>query len=167
MVAVQCRPPKNKVTKLCSQNIIISISENLKMSQGDKLKCSHYNSGHCKFVKKEKGCKFHHNERVCEIQNCKDKKFSGRHPKSCKFGDTCRFQVRCSYKHEKDQPPKEIISIENTSKEVGQLKADIAKLKEDNYIKLNILAKVHYNELEELRNQITTLNKTLISNVEQ
>ena len=72
--------------------------------------------------------------------------------------DTCIFQVQCSYKHAKDQPPKEIIYIENTSKEVDQLKVDI---------KINILAKVHYNEQEELRNEITTLNKTLISNLEQ
>jgi hypothetical protein len=71
------------------------------------------------------------------------------------------------YKHAKDQPPKEILSIENTSKEVEQLKADIYKLKEENDIKINILAKVHYNELEEIRNEITALNRTLISNSDQ
>ena len=75
-------------------------------------------------------------------KTAKTKKCPGRHPKLCKFGDTCRLQVQCSYKHEKEQLSKEIISIESTSKEVNQLKADKAKLKEENDIKINILAKV-------------------------
>ena len=142
-----------------------TISENLTMSQKYRLKCSHFNSGYCKFAKKEKGCKFYHPQTTCELPNCKDKKCPARHPRSCKFGDTCSFQTRCSYKHEKYKPSKEL--IENTSKEVDQLKADIAKLKNENDIKINILAKVHYNELEELKNKITTLEKDIMENLEK
>ena len=102
-------------------------------------------------VKREKGCKLYHPETNCEIINCKDKKCPGRHPRPCEFGDTtCIFQVRCAYKHGKDQPSKQSISIKSTSNEVEQLKSDTAKLKEENDIKINILAKVHFKELEEL-----------------
>ena len=73
------------------------------MCQEDQIKCYHYNSGYCKLVKRERGCKLYHPETNCEIINCKDKECPDRHPRPCKFGDTtCIFQVRCPYKHGKD-----------------------------------------------------------------
>ena len=96
------------------------------MSQEDKIKCSHYNSGHCKFAKKENGCKLYHPETICEILNCKNKKCSSRHPRPCKYGDSCVFQIRCSYKHKVEST-----SIVSTRKEVEQLRTDITKLKEE------------------------------------
>jgi chromosome segregation ATPase len=56
------------------------------------------------------------------------------------------------------------ISIETTSKEVEQMKADIAKLKEENDIKINTLAKVHFKELEELRNENIKLRNDMKEN---
>ena len=44
-----------------------------------------------------------------------------------------------------------LASFENPSKQVDQLKVDIEKLKEENDIKINILANVHCKELEELK----------------
>ena len=66
----------------------MTVSENFKMSQEDNIKCNHYNSGNCKFAKKEKGCKFFHPETICELPKCKDKKCPDIHPRPCKFGDT-------------------------------------------------------------------------------
>ena len=106
------------------------------MSPEDKTKCGHYNSGYCKFMKKENGCKYFHPDKTCERPTCKDKKCSDRHPKPCKFGDTCLFQTRCSYKHLKDRLTDENILIASTTREVDELRAEIAKLKEENDIKI-------------------------------
>ena len=138
-----------------------NISEIPKMSQEEQIKCSYYNSGYCKFTKKEKGCKFYHPEETCYIPNCNNKKCPARHPKSCKFGDTCVFQTGCSYKHAKTDLSDDSISIVETNKEIDQLKADIAKLKEENDIKINILAKVHINELEEVTHENSALKEEL------
>ena len=43
---------------------------------------------------------------------------------------------------------------------------DIAKLKNENDIKINILSKFHYNELEELKNKNTT-QKDIMENLEK
>ena len=154
---MQCRPPTWEVIQLYSLNKIFTVSENLKMSPEDKIKCTHYNSGFCKFKKKETGCKFFHPEKTCERPTCKDKNCSYRHPKPCKFGDTCLFQNRCSYKHLKPQQNDENVLITSTTREVDELRAEIAKLKEENYIKINLQVKVQYKELEELRNKNTSL----------
>ena len=124
-ISVQCRPLKGKVIKLCSSNIHNTIPEIPKMSQEGQLKCSHYNSGYCKFAKKERGCRFFHPEATCELPNCRNRNCPDRHPRSCKFGDTCIFQIRCSYKHEKEKAPEKSTSIEETVKELDQLKVDI------------------------------------------
>ena len=137
------------------------------MSQEGQLRCRHYNSGYCKFAKKDRGCRFFHPEATCELPNCRNKKCPDRHPMSCKFGDTCLFQIRCSYKHAKDRAPEKSTSIEDFVKEVDQLKVDIEKLKEDNNIKVNVLAKVHYKEIEELRTINATLNTDVIENLNQ
>lgn len=164
---MQCRPLKGTVIKLCSLNIHNTISEIPKMSQEGQLKCSHYNSGYCKFAKKERGCRLFHLEATCELPNCRNKKCPDRHPRSCKFGDTCIFQIRCSYKHAKEKVAEKSTSIEDMVKEVDQLKVDIEKLKEENDIKVNLLAKVHYTELEELRTINATLNKDITQNLKQ
>ena len=54
-----------------------------------------------------------------------------------------------------------------TVKEVDQLKVDIEKLKEENNIKENVLAEVHYKELEELSIINATLNNDIIDNLNQ
>ena len=157
-----CRPLKGKVITLYSRKNIITVSENLKMSQEEKIKCSHYNSGYCKFAKKESGCKLYHPETTCEIPNCNNKKCPSRHQRPCRHGATCVFQIRCSYKH-----TVESISIVSTSKEVEQLRADITKLNEENNTKINILAKVHWKELEELRNENNSLKKENKDSIQQ
>jgi hypothetical protein len=57
----------------------------------------------------------------------------------------------------KPQQNDENVLITSTTREVDELRAEIAKLKEENDIKINLLVKVQYKELEELRNENTSL----------
>ena len=47
------------------------------------------------------------------------------------------------------------------TEQVDILKAEIVELKEENYCKINILAKVHFKELEYVQNENTLLRKAL------
>ena len=49
------------------------------------------------------------------------------------------------------------VLITSTTREVDELRAEIAMLNEENDIKINLLVKVQYKELEELRNENTSL----------
>ena len=48
-------------------------------------KCSYFNSGYCRYTKKEMGCKNYHPSDVCQLPECREKAY--RHPKKCKFED--------------------------------------------------------------------------------
>ena len=63
------------------------------------IKCSYYNRGHCKYMKK--GCRFSHPEEVCNVFMCKSKACPKRHPKSCKYRANCvhKKSGKCSYDH--------------------------------------------------------------------
>ena len=59
--------------------------------------CYFFKFGFCKYVDK---CKFKHEKKICEKENCEIEKCASRHPKSCryfkefgmcKFGDYCLF----------------------------------------------------------------------------
>ena len=43
------------------------------MSQREVKKCSYFNSGNCRYTKKENGCKNCHPIDECKIQGCKQK----------------------------------------------------------------------------------------------
>ena len=129
------------------------------MSQGVVIKCSYFNSGYCRYTKKEMGCKKHHPSDDCTVQGCREKACPNRHPKKCKFEDKCMFQSRCSYKHFKEVSKNK--EKEKLQEEVRVLKAEITKIKKDNDIKIIILAKVHLSELEELKQENSKLNKSV------
>ena len=59
------------------------------MSGGIVKKCVYFNSGHCRYTKKEMGCNNLHPKEVCELQGCREKSCLNSHPKKCKFGDEC------------------------------------------------------------------------------
>ena len=107
-------------------------------------KCSHFNSGYCRYAERQKGCKYIHTSEVCDVVHCKQSTCPKRHPKLCRFKDQCRFQSRCSYSHKQiNFNEKESIKI---SKEIESLKGEVDKLKPENTEKITMLAKVHFKD---------------------
>ena len=128
------------------------------MSGGEVMKCKYFNSGYCRYTKKEMGCKNFHPTDVCKVEGCREKECPDRHPKKCKFEDECRYSS-CLYNHvKKVVHPKE---QEDLQKEIDVLKTEIHKLKNENDVRINILAKVHLNELEDLKRENTTLHNSI------
>ena len=125
------------------------------MSQGSSKKCFYFNSGYCKYSQKENGCKDFHPTESCTQINCNNQGCPLRLPKKCKYLEKSSFQKRCSYKHEKE--PTHEDEIINEEKKLNNLKADIEFLKQENNEKVNILAKVHLQELKDLRKDNTNL----------
>ena len=123
------------------------------MSEEVKRKCYYYNSGYCKFSRREKGCKFFHPEENCKLSKCKDKLCPNRHPKTCKFGEECRYQTKCSYSHVGIFERNETSEITRLKGDIENLKTEIYVLNVENNIKLNTIAEDYSRELEELRFQ--------------
>ena len=123
-----------------------------------RKKCTFYNVGYCKYSRKENGCKLYHPEKCCQLLNCFDRECPRRHPRTCRFGETCLFQSGCAYKHSFGVKNKEIVDMTDL---VEILKAEIVELKKENDCKINILAKVHYKELEYIQNENVLLRKAL------
>ena len=72
------------------------------MAEDNSIKCTYFNSGYCKFTRKENGCCYLHPAESCKIPKCKDKGCPQRHPKTSRHDKQCRYQTRCMYNHEKD-----------------------------------------------------------------
>ena len=122
------------------------------MNEVSERKCLYFNSGYCKFSKREYGCKRYHPEQNCQITGCKDKVCPYQHPKKCKFAETCRFQSRCAYSHDnniKERSVNEELDI--AVKEIDKLKAEIMKLQEENDNRVNLLVRVHLREIEDFK----------------
>ena len=104
-------------------------------------KCKYYNSGYCKFASRRNGCRDIHPTENCKYEDCKDKCCPHRHPKKCKYVEYCMFQSRCLYMHnecERLSVSKEIYKCNDI---VLDLKAEIAKLNDENYRKFYILSR--------------------------
>ena len=113
------------------------------MSGLPQIKCKYYNSGYCKFSRKESGCKKYHPTYICKITKCKDKTCRNRHPKVCRFKEECRFQLHCSYTHSKPEYKRNTSKeIKSLTEHVDNLKKEISILKVENYMKINSLVKV-------------------------
>ena len=98
-------------------------------------KCSYYNSGFCKFVKRGNECKYFHPTETCETPKCDTQTCNKRHPKKCRHGDTCRFQTRCLYNHSKNgnnKSDKHNDEVDNITKQVTNLKSEINLLDKEN-----------------------------------
>ena len=64
----------------------------------NSFQCYHNNLGYCRFREK---CRYKHYFNVCSRSICRDIGCPYRHPKTFKYGDLCRFQIRkvCLYYH--------------------------------------------------------------------
>jgi vacuolar-type H+-ATPase subunit I/STV1 len=138
------------------------------MTDTTQRKCSYYNSGYCKFTRKENGCRYLHPTECCINAKCKDKLCPLNHPKKCRHGDHCRYQTKCMYKHVTDKVNNIAKLTEMDEKETNQLteeikmlKAEIEKLKEENIEKINELTKLHLLERNGLQNETITLKHTI------
>ena len=129
------------------------------MNEASERKCLYYNSGYCKFSKREYGCKKYHPEQNCKITGCKDKACPFRHPKKCKFAETCRFQIRCAYSHDSEKERNFNEELDIAVKDIHKLKAEIVKLQNENDNKVNLLVRVHLREIEDFRIQNLALKK--------
>ena len=136
------------------------------MYEADSTKCSHYNSGYCKFIRSENGCRYLHPAETCTLQKCRDKGCPSRHPKMCRHGEQCRYKTKCMYKHKKydssnirPNTKKTDDRIESLEKEITLLKAEISKLKAENEFKVEALGKVHLLEMEEVKKKNNDLVK--------
>ena len=122
------------------------------MSGGVVMKCKYFKSGYCRYTQKEMGYKNFHPTDVCKIEGCRE--CPNRHPWKCKFEDECRYSS-CLFNHvKKVVHPKE---KEDLQKEIDVLKTEIHKLKNENDVKVNILAKV-----EDLKRENTKLHNSIM-----
>ena len=144
------------------------------MHEADSKKCTHYNSGYCKFVRSEKGCRYLHPAETCTIQKCRDKGCSSRHPKMCRHGEKCRYKTKCMYKHKKydsssirHNTKKTDDKTESFKKGITLLKAEISKLKAENEFKVEALCKVHLLEMEDVKKKNNDLVKRLKKEVRE
>ena len=116
------------------------------MTEANPAKCSYFNSGYCKFMKKENGCRYGHPTESCKTPRCRDKGCPFKNPKTCRHGQQNRYQSRCMKQHLKDvanntsglEKNTDDITI-NIKAEIENMKADIVKLKSDNDDKVHAL----------------------------
>ena len=139
------------------------------MTEANSKKCTYFNSGYCKFTRKENGCRYAHPTESCTIIKCNDKRCPFRHPKKCRHGDQCIYQTNCMYKHYKDTSTVEKNDNSNGDKiqyltiEVETLKSQIGKLKEENDDKIKTLVRIHALELSKFQEENNTLRENISS----
>ena len=130
-------------------------------------KCSYFNSGYCKFTRKENGCKYYHPTEACTKTKCNNKSCDKRHPKKCRHGDQCRFRTRCLYKHFNNDQGTDIVcaegSVKHITEEISKLRSEISTLKKENDVKINKLVKVHLKELEDLKPENNILKNNFVA----
>lgn len=138
------------------------------MTEANPPKCSYFNKGYCKFIKKENGCRYAHPTECCKVSKCRDKGCPLRHPKKCRHGEKCRYQTKCLYKHSKDNTDNTVQSNQsnedktlNLAAEVKNLKAEIVNLKLENDRKINALVNLHLLELQDLQRENISIKNNL------
>ena len=146
---------KEEGCKDCTPHLCKFLIQNIpKMTGPHSQKCSYNNSGYCKFSRSKTGCKRYHPTEICQINSCASKTCPQRHPKTCKYGENCMYQAKCSYRHN-DKYEKKMIDLTQMSeleKQVDILTTEINVLKKENDEKINTLAKAHLKELEDIKN---------------
>ena len=131
------------------------------MSGLPQKKCPYYNTGYCKFARKESGCKNYHPKNVCKVTKCRDKTCPDRHPKVCRFKEECRFQLCCSYNHSTpEQNQNACEEITSLTEAVNIVKKEIDTLKDKNHIQNNNIVKVQLAELDKIRNENVKLTQS-------
>ena len=83
------------------------------------FQCFHNNVGYCKY---RDHCQYQHFTEICQKTVCRDKTCKFRHPRSCKFGEHCRFLQKqcCLYRHK--------VLKSNSDEESGNLMLEVKKL---------------------------------------
>ena len=142
------------------------------MAEEKSRKCTYFNSGYCKFTRKENGCRYLHPAESCQIQKCRDKACPLRHPKKCRHGEQCRYQTRCMYNHAKDNASKARSKMigdnaKNMDEELKLLKAEVDKLKAENEFRVEALARIHLLELEDVKQKHNKLLKGYMKEVKE
>ena len=95
-----------------------------------ELICRYNKFGYCKFGNH---CFRKHENLICENAHCNLVECPLRHPRKCKFFlefHYCKFGVYCKFSHEK---------IENTSKQIDELKQELKILKQEIQEKVKII----------------------------
>ena len=103
--------------------------------KSETTQCPHNNTGYCKFNDQ---CRYQHYNTICEKSICRDIGCKKRHPRTCRYGKSCKFNIynACFYKHDKDNQSNEkeikklTEKLETIEKEVNCLKAEICQLKD-------------------------------------
>ena len=123
------------------------------------FQCPHNNTGYCKFREK---CFYQHFYSICSKTVCKNFECQNRHPKTCKFGESCKFKSKncCAYKH--------AVHIEknnSNTQHVSHTNYDSIK-KENQYLRKQVedLQKVLSEEMENvktLKTEVDTLREDL------
>ena len=104
------------------------------------FQCHHNNTGFCKFGAQ---CRYLHFHTICLKNICRNPKCPNRHPKTCRFGQNCKYNSRnaCVYRHFKQA---EIQSIETRelTKQIEALKDKVKDLQiEISQLKINVQLK--------------------------
>ena len=125
------------------------------MVQDSKLsnQCKHNNTGFCKF---RDHCKFQHFDLICPKNVCRNADCRKRHPKTCRFGTSCKFNYKnaCAYKHAKD------LSQETFQSETRVLQEEIKTL-QTNISELKKSVQLKEKELKEKIKEVRELNELL------
>ena len=73
-------------------------------------------------------CEKNHYNNICQVQVCRSRACTDRHPRTCKYfsnnGD-CRYKDKCAYVHAFD---KEYEKLEMLEKDIAILKDEVKKL---------------------------------------
>ena len=96
--------------------------------------CPHNNTGYCKF---NDHCKYQHYNTICEKRICRDIQCRKRHPRTCRYGENCKFNIHsaCAYMHNihnkfNEETKKLTEKIETIEEQVKSLNAEIFQLKD-------------------------------------
>ena len=127
------------------------------------FQCPHNNTGYCKF---RDHCIYQHFYNICSNTLCKNYECQNRHPKTCRFGESCKFKSKnsCAYKHD------DKIESNNKGKHLNAQHISFAKddaiQKENQYLKKKVrdLEKVLSEEIHSvkvLRTEVDTLKEDL------
>ena len=136
------------------------------------FQCYYNNVGYCKFRDQ---CRHRHFTDICQKVICRDKKCQSRHPRTCKYGESCKFLSRncCVYSHKSvhsdkidDREKMEAIKLKN---EVEELKLEIAGLNkelEEKNMKILELSEVITNQ-NKIISELKTENSSIISKLSE
>ena len=141
------------------------MKENSKLTKnvhGDRniFQCYYNNVGFCKFSDQ---CRYQHFKDVCSKSVCKDRECKFRHPKSCKFGENCKFfKLKCCFYSHKHS----MVAISNKERDLINAKAEnLEKAVQELQIEISDLKKAitdKEQKLKVLENRNVDQNKVLI-----